>query len=372
MEQKIAGLILSAGYSSRMGRLKALLPFGDETVIHRQIRCFNDAGISDIFVVTGFESIRINNELKDSSVITVHNAGYSEGMFSSVQTGLRAIDSELFSGVIMLPVDYPLINPFILQTLMKEFSKKTSPIIYPCYCGKKGHPPLFSTGLNAEIINHSGENGIKGVLYRYNDQARYIDMNNADCLVDMDTVEDYRKALERYRKHDFPDPDECAFFYGFYNVPEAVIRHCSQTAHAAEKIAAALNEKGYDTNPKLLYSCGLMHDIFKTESNHAGKAAELLGDLGYGGMTGIVGNHMDIGERFASRVCNESVFYLADKITDGEDFVSLDKRKRRMADKLGENTGYALKKLDTAAKIQEMVESALAVDLIELVRGTAE
>ncbi len=50
---KLAALILAAGYSSRMGRAKALLPFGGQTARARVIGSFRQAGIDRIGVVTG-------------------------------------------------------------------------------------------------------------------------------------------------------------------------------------------------------------------------------------------------------------------------------------------------------------------------------
>ena len=53
MEQSIAAIVLAAGYSSRMGRFKPLLPIGHATALDRVIDLFLAAGIVEINVVTG-------------------------------------------------------------------------------------------------------------------------------------------------------------------------------------------------------------------------------------------------------------------------------------------------------------------------------
>ena len=54
-----AGLILAAGQSSRMHKHKALLPWANSTIIEWEIKCLKSAGISDIFVVLGYNAKNI-------------------------------------------------------------------------------------------------------------------------------------------------------------------------------------------------------------------------------------------------------------------------------------------------------------------------
>ena len=52
--ERITGVILAAGFSSRMeGEFKPLLPLGTETIIERVVRLFQGNGIDDIRVVIG-------------------------------------------------------------------------------------------------------------------------------------------------------------------------------------------------------------------------------------------------------------------------------------------------------------------------------
>lgn len=73
--KKMTGLILAAGFSSRMEAFKPLLPFQGEPLIIRQINTMKDAGLEKIVVVTGYESEDIKN-LLGNSVHLVHNEDF--------------------------------------------------------------------------------------------------------------------------------------------------------------------------------------------------------------------------------------------------------------------------------------------------------
>ncbi|MDF2840738.1 MAG: mobA 1, partial [Clostridia bacterium] len=89
--QKIAAIVLAAGYSSRMGELKPLLPLGDKTVIEKVIDAFRKAGIDDVRVVVGYEAQRLMPLLEKRKVQIIQNIEFEKGMFSSVQAGIKSL-----------------------------------------------------------------------------------------------------------------------------------------------------------------------------------------------------------------------------------------------------------------------------------------
>ena len=98
---RIEAILLAAGYSSRMGRLKPLLPIGGTTVIRRQAEVLD--GLTDrTIVVTGYRGDEVEAHLSGSRVTTVRNQAFAEGMFTSVKAGILALDQEV-SAVLILP-----------------------------------------------------------------------------------------------------------------------------------------------------------------------------------------------------------------------------------------------------------------------------
>ena len=96
--QGIAGLIPAAGFSSRMGAFKPLLPLGRNTIIERVINLFRTQGITDVLVVLGYEAPRLITLVESLGARWVMNDNYQEDMLSSVKAGVGNLhhDSHAF------------------------------------------------------------------------------------------------------------------------------------------------------------------------------------------------------------------------------------------------------------------------------------
>ncbi|NVN93510.1 MAG: NTP transferase domain-containing protein, partial [Desulfuromonadales bacterium] len=81
MSSNVAALILSAGYSSRMGDFKPLLPLGGLTALERTISLFRSSGVEDVRVVIGYRSEELAPLLKRLAVRTIVNSRFHDGMF---------------------------------------------------------------------------------------------------------------------------------------------------------------------------------------------------------------------------------------------------------------------------------------------------
>ncbi len=373
MRKRFAAIILAAGYSSRMKALKATLPFGDKTVISRQVECFFNADISDVFVVVGYQAKRIKDVLHNFPVCFVANENFHQGMFSSVQAGVKAIDSSVYKGVFLSPVDYPLLQPYTLRELIENFDASQSKIIYPCYQGKKGHPPLFSVDLFTDILQAQVSCGLKMIFENYQSQARYIDMGNPTCIMDMDTKEEYIRAMQYYKQRTAPDRMECDYIYRRYNVPDTVIAHCNAVALTAKTIVEALHQKNKKIHKEIVYAAGLLHDVSKGLPNHALKGAMILKNMGYPRVASCIENHMDIPPSLAENISEESILYLADKIVDQERIVSFQERASRITADMP-YANKAIQRLETAKRIKEKIEQVTGTELYNLinVKGTVQ
>ena len=85
----ISALVLAAGKSTRMGVQKMTLPWGNSTVIGKVITTIQEAGISNIQVVTGSKQKEVENVLTGFTLAFIFNPNYADGdMISSVQEGL--------------------------------------------------------------------------------------------------------------------------------------------------------------------------------------------------------------------------------------------------------------------------------------------
>ena len=122
-KRRPVGLILSAGFSSRMKDFKPLMKIGGRTPLQMLIESFSIAGIKDIFVVVGHNADKIrgyiNEHFADKNINIVLNEKYADGMFTSVKAGIRAAAENGSGCVLMTPVDIPLIPPYVIKAAFK-------------------------------------------------------------------------------------------------------------------------------------------------------------------------------------------------------------------------------------------------------------
>ncbi len=200
---KIVGLILAAGYSSRMGTFKPLLPIGDMAAIERVSDSLKKAGLETVIGVTGFKRERLSSIFAEKGIREVYNPDFEHGMFTSIRTGVAAAmadGAESPEGFLLLPVDCPLVPPEVIKQILKKHGEEPDAFIVPCYRGKKGHPLFIPAQYGPEIVAHDGEGGLKTVMNRHEDRLIRLETGTEAVVLDMDTPEGYEEVLDFYRK----------------------------------------------------------------------------------------------------------------------------------------------------------------------------
>ena len=106
--RKIGALLLSAGFSSRMHQHKALLDWGETTLVRYQVDTLLNAGVDEIVVVLGANETNIRPEIEDLvNVTVVVNHKYEQGKTTSIVTGAYALQEITLDDLLILNVDQP-------------------------------------------------------------------------------------------------------------------------------------------------------------------------------------------------------------------------------------------------------------------------
>lgn len=355
---KIATLIIAAGYSSRMHDFKPLLPLGKEVAIKRLVHTYQQYGIEHIYVVTGHNQDKITKALEDENVQIIYNEAYDNGMFSSIQKGLEAMDENI-EAFFMHPADIPLVKVATLQSLYEAYEAEHKGIIYPTFLGHKGHPPLISMKYKNNILSSNGEGGLKCVLESLSQDSLHVEVCEQAVLMDMDTPQDYQN-LKEYDAVGVPNEQECLAIMQMQGVEEHIIKHCQGVGKMVltllnEPALASLN---FDKNR--LFAAALLHDISRKEKNHAVVGALLLNSLGYGYLSELVETHMDITVDENEKLSEAELLFLADKLVGEDKVCGLEKRFERVLKKC-EGNAEALKyiklRLQAAKSIVKKIET---------------
>jgi putative nucleotidyltransferase with HDIG domain len=329
-------LILAAGFSSRMGAFKPLLPLGEVSVVERVIHLFRTAGVAEICLVTGYRGGELGARLAGAGVILAENPHHADGMFSSIRSGMASVPAHC-RGVFLLPVDIPLVRPATLHLLMAAFEGRAvaDTVIHPLYAGRRGHPPLIPASLIPAILNHSGEGGLRALLEAPEARALEVPVPDRFILQDMDRPEDYEALKGGLATHPIPDAAECEVLLGSVRgAAPKVRRHSRLVAAAAAAIGRELVRAGEPLDLKLIQAGALLHDIAKGEKGHARAGAAYLRHLGFDRVAGIVAQHNDL-EKDAATVDEAAVVFVADKYICGEAIVSLAQRFALALDRFG-------------------------------------
>jgi molybdenum cofactor cytidylyltransferase len=184
----VAGIILAAGESTRMGSPKALLPLRGETFADLLIDTFSRY-CDPVILVLGHDADLLRSGIRRTgSAQLVINDEYRTGQISSLQCGLRAVPSGA-SGVVFTLVDHPNVRPETMQALLAA----GAPIAIPRFDGRRGHPVFIARELIPEFLNLPSNGTARDVVDRHRAEVRYIDVNDPGILQDVDDPEAYRR-----------------------------------------------------------------------------------------------------------------------------------------------------------------------------------
>ena len=326
-------IILAAGLSERMGVFKPLLPVGRRPAVLRCIDTALEAGIrvGDITVVTGFNAGALEPIVGGAhpEVRLAENATYREGMFSSVQTGLAALPAGT-DAFFLLPADCCGVTSDALKMLIGRLCDVgENAVIRPSYQGRRGHPPLIPAKYARPLRAYAGDDGLKGFLRTL--PAVEVEMDGPGALLDMDTPEDYAQLLVHLNLPVSPDRAQCAELFAKYKAPGDVVSHGEHVAAVALDLARSMASRGASLNTDLLESACLLHDIARTEANHARAGMNLLLKEGYPAAAKLVGMHMDLPDGVPDDIAEGELLFLADKLCRRGRIVSIDDRVNELS-----------------------------------------
>lgn len=366
----ISAVVPAAGLSKRMGRFKPLLPLGPSRTIERVVSFFQAADVDDILVVTGHRAAEVRAVIEPLDVRCVENPEYRQGMFTSVQAGIRALSGKCRAFFIH-PADTPLVRPQTVRRLMTAFRDASATILYPTFSGLRGHPTLIDIGLGPGILEWSGGGGLSAFLQHHEAESLELPVADEAVLLDLDTPEDYRRMLARQIHDGLPSEQECRVLMNeIQNLPAPIAAHCRAVSIVAQRLAWAVQAAGVTIDGQLVRTAALLHDIARTrKKDHAHVGADLLEYHGLARLTPIVRAHMDLNVSADSPIDEIQVVYLADKLVFEDRRVDLEQRFARQIEKFAGTASIlsAIKRKREAARlIRAKVErtTGLSVDVV--------
>ena len=193
---RIGAVLLAAGESSRMGQVKALLPWEGRTLLEYQLDQLAASRCEVVVVVLGHKAERLSpliGERPGLDVQVVLNPDYRAGKATSICVGVAVLAADL-AAVLVLAVDQPR-PAWLLDRLIDEHERAGALITVPERAGRRGHPPIFAGSLRDELLAVAEQTeGLREVMRRHAAEIRAIEIDDSLTHMNLNTPEDYQKA----------------------------------------------------------------------------------------------------------------------------------------------------------------------------------
>ena len=192
----VAGIVLAAGQSRRMGNSnKLLMEIGGVPLVRRTVAALRAAQVSEVIVVTGHMQHEVQTALAGLDVTFVHNPDYTDGLSTSLKAGIKALGPEVDAALIGLG-DMPAIKTGHFNQLISGFDPAAGRAIgVPVHTGKRGNPVLWARRFFEDMQGVSGDTGAKALIGANESLVYEIEFGDTGVLTDLDTPEQWSDYL---------------------------------------------------------------------------------------------------------------------------------------------------------------------------------
>jgi molybdenum cofactor cytidylyltransferase len=199
----ISAILLAAGESKRMGRMKLTMPLGEDTVIEQVVSHLLSSSVDEIVIVLGHQSEQVRQTIGDKPVKFVINKDYKLGMSTSIRAGLNELDDRSDALIVVLG-DQPFIYSEIIDKLVQAYENNDKGIVVPTYRGRNGHPVIFDMKYKTELLALKGDEGGRQLIAENGNDVLEVPVDAEGIIKDIDTPDDYHASIEynRYSKND--------------------------------------------------------------------------------------------------------------------------------------------------------------------------
>ncbi len=187
----ISGILLAAGTAQRIGKQKLLLDFKGKPVLRWVLEAALSSDLSEVIcVVQQSKDLQQKMPLEHDKLRWVSNKKASQGQSASIIAGLKAVLPKS-EAALFLVGDQPLIQPELINNLLKLFRKKRPLIVAPTFQGQTRNPVLFHRDLFPELLKVTGDMGGRALIRTYREKTALLEWKDEAPFLDLDTWEDY-------------------------------------------------------------------------------------------------------------------------------------------------------------------------------------
>jgi molybdenum cofactor cytidylyltransferase len=198
----LAGVVLAAGASERMGRPKALLDFRGRPFAVRILEALEALDLKARVVVLGPDAARIRPSLATHDCIIVENPDLGGEAIGSLRAALAALEAIRPSGVVAWPVDLPHVRVATLERLLEVHRRTGAPAVMPSFAERRGHPVIWDQALFPELLTSDAatRHGARAVLTAHEQEIVTVPVDDPAVIDDLNTPEDYERLVRELNR----------------------------------------------------------------------------------------------------------------------------------------------------------------------------
>ena len=187
---RIAGLVLAAGRSTRMGGPNKLL---EEINGKPLVRIVAEHALASrakpVIVVTGHQRERVEHALAGLPVTFAHNPDFADGLSTSLKAGIKAVPADADGAIVTLG-DMPQVTATLIDRLIAAFDpERGALVVIPTIEGKRGNPVLWARRFFSDLLAVEGDVGARHLISGYAEAVTEVPVEDAAALTDVDTPE---------------------------------------------------------------------------------------------------------------------------------------------------------------------------------------
>ncbi len=193
MDRRVAGLVIAAGSSRRLGQPKQLLPFRGATLLDASLENARQAPFDQRIVTVGGAGDVVRDEVDLSGFEVVESLRHTEGCSSSIVTALEAVEPQI-DGLVLLLGDQPGVTQAAIAAVI-EAGADGCDIAVCDYDDGIGHPFWFGSSVFADLADLHGDKAVWKLIESGRYEVRKAEIAGPVPL-DVDTWDDYERLLE--------------------------------------------------------------------------------------------------------------------------------------------------------------------------------
>lgn len=182
----IGCIIMASGAGKRFGSNKLLAPFRGKYLIENILDTVSQLHFSKTAVITRSQEVQSICAKRQLSCLLHTYPGQND----TARLGIKEVYESDTLGYLFCVGDQPLLSQQTLQKLCTAFLQEPQYIYRTIHNNKPGNPVIFPQKYAAELMQLPQDKGGSYLTKKYPEQVRFIPVQDAYELYDIDTAED--------------------------------------------------------------------------------------------------------------------------------------------------------------------------------------